>query len=99
MKGLYKRIIKKNHKMKLPGIFLAFIPLIFLAFDVMAQRPTHIPGDDEPLRVFESVENIIFYLVLPLIIIVLYVIWRRRLNRERAEKEKESGMEKDQKEN
>ncbi len=52
----------------------------------VAQRPTHIPGEDEPLKVFESAENIIFYLVLPVIIIVLYIIWRRRLNREKEKK-------------
>ncbi|GEM_PF-73953 len=53
-----------------------------------AQRPTSVPYDDGPLNVFESVESIIFYIVIPIVIITLYVIWRIR---RRNEKKREGG--------
>ncbi len=68
--------------------FLASI-LLMVSGMVYAQRPTSIPDPSEPFNVFESVENIIFYIVLPVIIIVLYIIWRRRISKEKK-KEKET---------
>ena len=67
----------------------AFIASLLLMVSglIYAQRPTNIPEPSEPFNVFESAENIIFYIVLPVIIIVLYIIWRRRISRE---KEKET---------
>jgi len=47
-----------------------------------AQRPTHVPGNGEPLRLLESPENVIFFLVVPVVIGVLYFIWRRKQRRE-----------------
>ncbi len=67
----------------------SLLAALFLSLQALAQRPTHVPSEDEPLRVFESVESVIFYIVLPIIIIVLYVIWKRRQRREEAEKQQE----------
>ncbi len=65
-------------KMKKIKIILTIVFSWVLAFMAYAQRPTHIPKEYGPLRAFESVENVIFYIVLPVIIIVLYVVWKRR---------------------
>lgn len=63
----------------------ALLTSIFLMIPgfLFAQRPTHIPEPSEPFNVFDSAENVIFYIVLPIIIIVLYIIWRRRIMKER----------------
>ncbi len=63
-----------------------FILMVWLPGLLLAQRPTHIPFDKEPLRLFESPFNIIFYIVIPLLILFLYVIWRRKIRKEQEEK-------------
>lgn len=62
--------------------------VIFLLIATIAagQRPSGVPYDTEPVRFFESPANIIFYIIIPLAIIVFYIIWRRRI---RKEKDKE----------
>ena len=50
---------------------------------LMAQRPTHIPGEGEPVGFFESLSNIIFFIVLPVLILVIYLLYRRYLRKER----------------
>ncbi len=68
--------------MKKTAIFLTMMLVsAMMAISSFAQRPTSVPYDNEPLRVFESVASVIFYLVLPAAIIVLYIIWRRRGNK------------------
>jgi len=57
--------------------------LLMIPGFIYAQRPTHIPEPSGPFNVFQSVENVIFYIVLPIIIIVLYIIWRRRITKEK----------------
>ncbi len=59
----------------------------FAAMKSFAQRPTHIPYDSEPTYFFESWENIVFYIIIPLVIIALYVIWRRQKKREQEEED------------
>lgn len=73
--------------MKSIFIFVSLI-LTTMATFVMGQRPTSVPHDNEPLRFFDSLTNIIFFIIIPLIIIFLYYLWRRRIAKE-AEKEKE----------
>lgn len=66
--------------MKLPVTLftlLASIPKLF------AQRPTHIPGNNEPVNFFESPASILMYIIIPAIVVVLYVIWRRKIKKER----------------
>lgn len=55
------------------------ISIIFFlsTLNLFAQMPSNIPIDREPVRFFESTENIIFYIVIPLIIIILYWVWRK----------------------
>jgi len=62
---------------KIKIILSAILSWVF-ALLTFAQRPTHVPKEGEPLRVFESMESVIFYIVLPVVIIVLYVVWKRR---------------------
>jgi len=63
--------------------FLLFLTTVLILTPfTFSQRPTHVPGNGEPLRFLESPENVIFYIVLPVIIGVLYFIWRRKLRKE-----------------
>ncbi len=64
---------------------LAFIMLNSIA--LYAQRPTHVPGPQGPVRFFESPANIIMYIVLPLAIIVFYVMWQKWLRKNQRDKE------------
>ncbi len=73
--------------MKSIFIFLSLILTTVTPF-VMGQRPTSVPHDNEPLRFFDSLTNIIFFIIIPLIIIFLYYLWRRRMAKE-ADKERE----------
>lgn len=60
--------------------------LLFASTTILAQTPTHIPTDREPVAFLESTENIILYIVLPLLIVGLYFLWRRRLRKEQNKK-------------
>ncbi len=60
--------------------------LLFASTTVLAQIPTHIPTEREPVAFLESTENIILYIVLPLLIVGLYFLWRRRLRKEQNKK-------------
>lgn len=62
------------------------IVMMFFTDQVFGQRPSGVPYDNEPLGVFDSVTNIIFYIVIPIAIIVLYVIWRRRTKNDENKK-------------
>ncbi len=67
------------------SIFTTLFSFI-LAIAASAQAPTHLPDrGSEPVSFFESWENIVFYIIIPLAIIVLYVIWRRQKKREEDE--------------
>ncbi len=61
------------------------IILLLLANIALAQRPSGVPYDTEPVRFFDSPANIIFYIIIPLAIIVLYIAWRRRIRKEKDE--------------
>ncbi len=65
--------------------------LTLISTTIMAQRPTSIPYDKEPVGFFDSVVNIIFYIVLPAIIIVLYIIWRRKVRKEQQAQDLREG--------
>ncbi len=63
--------------------FIYIVSLLFFrTTSAMAQRPTNIPYDTEPVRFFESTSNIIIYIVIPLIIVLIYFIWRRKIRKE-----------------
>ncbi len=53
------------------------LPVLF------AQRPTHVPGGSEPVDFFESPANIVVYIIIPVIVVVLYIVWRKKIQKER----------------
>ncbi len=63
--------------------------LLLFTITVYAQTPTHVPRDrTEPVNFFESTENIIFFVVLPLLIVVFYFLWKRDVKK-RQDKQKD----------
>ncbi len=68
---------------------IVFIQLNLLTLVLKAQTPTHIPRDrSEPVNFFDSVENIVFFIVIPVLIVIFYLLWRRNLRKQREEQEK-----------
>jgi heme/copper-type cytochrome/quinol oxidase subunit 2 len=64
---------------------LFFSVISFISF---AQTPTHIPRQQpEPVGFFDSVENIVFYVVIPVLIVILYFLWKNQLKKQRKEQE------------
>lgn len=61
-------------------MFLSLVANIFIVSTSLAQRPTHVPKQGNRLHIFESPETFIFYVVIPLAIIVLYVVWLKKRN-------------------
>ncbi len=66
---------------------IATIIFLIQSLALLAQRPTHIPGNNEPVRFFESVGNIVLFIVLPVLVVVFYYLWRKRLRKEQEENE------------
>jgi heme/copper-type cytochrome/quinol oxidase subunit 2 len=60
--------------------------LLYASTSVLAQTPTHIPTDREPVAFLESTENIVLYIVLPLLIAGLYFLWRHGQRKEQNKK-------------
>ncbi len=56
--------------------------LFFWTTAAVAQRPTNVPYDTEPVRFFESTANIIIYIVIPLVIVLIYFLWRIKIRKE-----------------
>lgn len=55
------------------------------------QLPTDVPSPEgKPVDFFASWGSVIFYIVLPVAIVVLYIIWRRRNKREMRKKQEEN---------
>ncbi len=61
--------------------------LFLLPSMVYAQTPSNLPRHQpEPVNFFESTENIVFYIVIPAVIMVLYILWKRDVARRNREK-------------
>ncbi len=80
----FQHLRRKSHnllrKTYLAGLF------IFFSFVSFAQSPTHIPRTKpEPVNFFESVENIVFFIVIPVVIVILYFLWRRQRGKEKKQ--------------
>ncbi|MFW5777857.1 MAG: hypothetical protein ACOC4J_01320 [Bacteroidota bacterium] len=60
--------------------FLSFLSIVFISVnDLFAQSPTNIPRQEsEPVQFFDSWENVVIYLIIPLAIIILYYIWKKK---------------------
>lgn len=76
---------------RIPAPLKNFIPALFLSvtyFVSFSQSPTHIPRQQpEPVGFFDSIENIVFYVVIPATIVVLYFFWRKQVKKQRKEQE------------
>ncbi len=69
--------------------FLLTIIFSVVTFVGFAQSPTHIPREQtRPVDFFESTENIVFFIVIPVLIVILYLVWRRNLKKQREEEDK-----------
>lgn len=80
----FQHLINKSQtylgKAHLAGLFVLFSLVSY------AQSPTHIPRNKPtPVNFFESVENIVFFIVIPVVIVILYILWRRRLGKEKKQ--------------
>ncbi|MFO7999003.1 MAG: hypothetical protein R6U86_08505 [Bacteroidales bacterium] len=68
--------------------YLFLFLLILFSERTLAQVPTHIPTDSKPVDFFDSTGNIVFFIVLPILIAGLYLLWRHRLKRGRENNQK-----------
>ncbi len=63
---------------------------VVLPLFAYSQSPTQLPRrKPEPAGFFDSTENFIFYVVLPVVITVLYFVWKRNTARLKKEEEKQ----------
>lgn len=81
-------IKKFFHKLN-PALILILILFSGLFSSIWAQRPRNIPPADDykPFQV-DPVLGIIIYVILPVIFVVLYILWRRRERKRREERNK-----------
>ncbi len=69
---------------------------LILVTRLFAQQPRHVPPvHDEPLRFFDTPENIIFYVVLPAVVVILYFIWRYNVHKMRKNDREKKTPDKD----
>lgn len=67
--------LAKRSQLKQFATLILFSVLNVLAY---AQSPTHLPRPDpEPVNFFDSTANIIFFIGIPLLILIFYFLWRR----------------------
>ncbi|MCR9181562.1 MAG: adenylosuccinate synthetase [Flavobacteriaceae bacterium] len=68
-----------------------FLPLIIFLYGFLAtaQQPTHVPSpqNNSPINL-NSWFDVIVFIILPIILIVIYFMWRRQV---KMDKEKEKG--------
>jgi len=60
--------------------------LLIQLTEAIAQRPTHVPGSSGPVDFFESPANVLVYIVMPVIVAILYYVWRKKIKKEREKK-------------
>jgi len=83
-----------NHKLG-PGLLtIAWSLILFFTTGILpgiAQKPSNLPSaNGEPVDFFGSITNILVYIILPLAIIVLYLIWRKNKIKEAREENDET---------
>lgn len=67
-----------HFKYKIAGLITLFFSLA-----TFAQKPTMAPkGDHDPVD-FMQIENVILYIVIPIVFLILYFIWRSKKRKER----------------
>ena len=93
--------MKNQIKKYLPAcaiIFLLILVFVPAGNVILAQLPTHVPSPEaEPVGFFESWGKFIFYVVVPVILIILYVVWRNRTRKNRKRREEERRMRENEK--
>lgn len=71
--------------MKFQKYILTSVLSIFSSVLVFAQKPTMVPkGDHKPLD-FTQNENIIIYIVIPIVFLILYFIWRAKKRKDQGQ--------------
>lgn len=73
----------KLHQIRASLLFLVFITAPLL--ELLAQTPTHYPTGNEPVR--WSAVNILVYIVIPVVLVAVWIILRRRKTGKKAEKD------------
>ncbi len=67
---------------KLRIISLLIISGVFLNMSLMAQIPTHLEVDTDPVNFYEW-PNLLVFIVLPILLVVFFIWWRRNKARQR----------------
>jgi len=67
-------------KLRILTIFI--ISGIFLNLSLIAQIPTHLEVDTDPVNFYEW-PNLLVYIVLPVLLVVFYIWWRRNKARQK----------------
>ncbi len=70
--------------MKIQNFIITLI-LITIGATAFAQKPTQAPKAQNSSVDFSRPENIVLYVVLPIIFILLYFVWRRTKRRDKTE--------------
>lgn len=69
--------------MKLFKYIFSGIFLLFSSAATWAQKPTMSPkGDYDPVD-FQQIENIVIFIVIPIVFLILYFVWRKKKRNER----------------
>jgi heme/copper-type cytochrome/quinol oxidase subunit 2 len=78
-----RHIIFRN----LPVLLTAIFFTIFSAA-ALGQLPTHSPSPEaKPVDFLGSTANIVLYVVIPIVVVVLFIIWRRRATKHNPDKD------------
>jgi H+/gluconate symporter-like permease len=79
--------IKKRNSIS--GILAIIIFQVFSALTALAQSPTHLPREQQqPVDFFESAGNIVLFIVIPIVVVILYLIWRRGQKKQHENRDK-----------
>lgn len=86
-----KKIKAYTTKMLLGILFVLLISIPA----IVAQKPSNLPDTNgEPVDFFGSFTNILVYIILPVTILILFVIWRRRhVQKQRRQKQEKKDQE------
>lgn len=65
-------------------IFTGLLMILAFAQDILAQTPTHYPTGNDPVR--WTPVNIIVYIVIPVALVVIWIVLRRRKTKKTPDK-------------
>jgi len=93
-KGLFYLKTRKNME-NIRHITLKNLPVVLTAIFITAfsaaalgQLPTNVPSPEaKPVDFLGSTANIVLYVVIPIVVIVLVIIWRRRTAKHNPDKD------------